>query len=436
MNVECFGCSGGMAKGFQLAGLEFDLSFDYDEDACASYEKNIGHKPIRLDVRDLVTLTNHGFVPWPEAVDLFVADPPCTPWSRAGKRKGLDDDRDMLRETVNLIRRLRPKAYLIGNMPGLQDAKSWNVVQDVLKPLHEEGYCIADYAQLDAADYGVPQNRVRPFWFGHLREHLPACITWPSPTHGDFSKQMQLPGISDLKPWVTCRDALAHLTPKDLGRPVRLRWKDGVRGPNHRPSTTDRPAKTITRNTHSDGTLLIHERHPFSELDEPARTITAASGTTGGKVLCQGKRVGTASRPARTVTSTLARVGAGGAVTLEWPWDRPSTTILSDPRLSSPGHHSIHRGRSTVHGPNAIVLSERAAKLLQSFPDEWIFAGETKKKRWAQIGMAMPPLLAYAVAQSVIRAVWPARFAGSPASRSSRDLGALAPRRRRRRADR
>ena len=376
MNIECFGCSGGMAKGFQLAGVDFDLAFDYDADACASYEKNIGHKPIRLDVRDLVELTNHGFVPWPEAVDLFVADPPCTPWSRAGKRKGLDDERDMLRETVNLIRRLRPKAYLIGNVPGLQDAKSWNVVQEVLKPLHAEGYCVLDYAQLDAADYGVPQNRVRPFWFGHLRESLPSCISWPSPTHGNLSKQMQLPGISDLKPWVTCRDALSHLSPKELGRPVRLRWKDGSKHPP-RPSDQDAPAKTITRNTHADGTLL-----------RP----------------CQGKRVGVPGRPARTVTSTPARVGAGGAV--EWPWDRPSTTILSDPRLSSPGHHS------TVHGPNAIVLSERAAKLLQSFPEEWFLAGKTKKKRWAQIGMAMPPLLAYAVARSVVRAVWPAQFAG------------------------
>ena len=51
--------------------------------------------------------------------------------------------------------------------------------------------------------------------------------------------------------------------------------------------------------------------------------------------------------------------------------------------------------------PDAIILSELAATILQGFPPDWIFAGRTKKTRWGQIGQAMPPPLANAVATSV-----------------------------------
>ncbi len=52
--------------------------------------------------------------------------------------------------------------------------------------------------------------------------------------------------------------------------------------------------------------------------------------------------------------------------------------------------------------PDAVLLSERAAAILQGFPHGWVFAGETKKARWSQIGQAMPPALAEAVARAII----------------------------------
>jgi len=54
--------------------------------------------------------------------------------------------------------------------------------------------------------------------------------------------------------------------------------------------------------------------------------------------------------------------------------------------------------------PNAVILSEKAAAILQGFPPRWKFAGKTKKARWSQIGMAMPPPLARAVATSIVAA--------------------------------
>lgn len=163
--VEIFPCSGGMAEGFRRVGVVFDFAFDKDPNACASYEHNHGHRPVQIDVRDLLRMARAGWRPGP--IRLLVADPPCTPWSRAGKRLGTEDERDCLRETAEIISILLPDAYLIGNVPGLQDSTSWHVVQDVIGGLSAHGYCVADYAQLDAADYGVPQHRIRPFWYGH-----------------------------------------------------------------------------------------------------------------------------------------------------------------------------------------------------------------------------------------------------------------------------
>lgn len=326
--LELFSCSGGMAEGLRRAGIAVNLAFDMDPNARASYTANLGHAPIGMDVRDLLRMVRAGWSPGP--IRLLVADPPCTPWSRAGKRRGTADERDMLTETVDLIRLLRPETYLIANVPGLNDPRHWPVAQDLIGGLGRDGYCARDYAALDAANYGVPQHRQRPFFYGH-RFGTP-CIRWPEPTHGDPARTA-LPGL-ELRPWVSCRDALAHLPVRELGKPQRIRRKNK----KHAASSPDRPARTVVR-----------------------------SRQTGGQII-------------------------------EWPWDRPATTVCCDERLSPAGRHDTTGWMSS---PNVVVLSERAAAILQGFPEGWHFAGRTKAARWSQIGQAMPPPLAHAVATSI-----------------------------------
>src|SRR5262249_33439718 len=113
------------------AGVTFDVAVDFAPDHCDSYETNLRHRPIAMDVRDLVRLVRAGLVRW--SVDLLVADPPCTPWSRAGKRLGTSDERDMLEATCERIRRLRPRRQIGQAMPpALAEAVARAVVaQDV-----------------------------------------------------------------------------------------------------------------------------------------------------------------------------------------------------------------------------------------------------------------------------------------------------------------
>lgn len=339
--VEVFCCSGGLSEGFRRAGLPVSMAFDYDADVCDSHEANTGLRPVQIDVHDLLRMVLDGVSLGP--VDLLVADPPCTPWSRAGKRLGQADDRDMLDATVALVRAIRPRAWLIANVPGLDDGPNWPIVQRTIGGLTREGYCI-DYTRLDAADFGVAQHRVRPFWYGHARGT--PCIRWPDRTHvsAAAASVAQLPGFAPLQSWVTCREALGHLSTEDLGSPVRLRWKR-------------------RQNGNDEG----------SKLDEPAHVVGTITGSDGG--------------------------GAKGARVIEWPWDSPSTVVTSGDRIGPPGHH----GKSFLSSPNAIRLSEKAAAILQGFPPNWRFYGKTKRSRWSQIGMAMPPPLGEAVARSIAR---------------------------------
>ena len=309
-----------------------------------------------------------------------------------------------------------------------------------------------------------------------------------------------LPGVRALRPWVTCRQALGHLSGKDLGTPVRLRWRgcqghqvasvpdrparvvgtsnlsdgnvlahpteamrdrrqhrhpgrkprashadepahvitcrdasgDGATlfaGPNHRPSKADAPARTLTRNTHGDGaliasadmfapsvadepsktvrvaargtqTLLVNGKHPVNTPDAPSFTVTSKGdgrGAVGACVLAldgDGHPASRIDEPALTVPAS--QPGNGGAV-LAWPWDRASTTVTTRGAIPPPGHHP----ESSLSLPGAVKLSEKAAAILQGFPDKWVFSGATKRARWAQIGMAMPPPLAEAVGRSI-----------------------------------
>lgn len=432
MNViELFSCSGGMAEGLRRAGIHVTTAIDFDENACASYEKNLGERPIRMDVRDLLRLA------WaPTArIDLFVADPPCTPWSRAGKRKGLEDQHDMLLETVALVRHLKPRAFLITNVPGLDDGPNWPIVQRTIGSLSKLGYCI-DFARLDAADYGVPQHRFRPFWYGHLHAELP-CVQWPARTHGSPQecRNTTIAGVVPIVPWVTCRQALGHLPPKELGRPIRLRWRGANGSQQKKPaSTPDDPARVVGTSTLSDGNVLTttdqatrkshkpSKKPRASHADEPAGTVTTTNNGNGG-ILFDGPdhRPTSMDEPAKTITRNTHSDGA----LLLLPWVEHGKRRRKDVRAANDAHPACEAGEpartvcingdrdSTMlvlrerndGGPNAIKLSEKAASILQGFPESWVFVGRTKRARWAQLGMAMPPGLAEAVGRSIARAL-------------------------------
>ncbi len=169
----------------------------------------------RLVETDIATLSGNDLRPegsprnW--RPDLLAGGPPCQPFSSAGRQRGLADPRGTLfLEFVRLARELRPRFVLFENVRGLLTQKGpsgqpGEVLQLVQESFEEIGYAVR-FGILNAADFGVPQRRVRLYMIGTSDHHLPQL---PEPSHSKAAG-------TGLKPWTTLGSFLAACpTPDD-----------------------------------------------------------------------------------------------------------------------------------------------------------------------------------------------------------------------------
>ena len=164
--IDLFSGTGGIRLGFQMAcsslGIESKCVFssEIDKDACASYILNFKEDP-KCDIREVETL--------PE-FDFLLAGFPCQAFSYAGKRQGFGDTRGTLFfEVERLLRKYKPKGFLLENVRGLLTHDNGNTFQTIVNSLNELGYNI-EYRLLNSCNFGVPQNRVRIYIVGLLNE--------------------------------------------------------------------------------------------------------------------------------------------------------------------------------------------------------------------------------------------------------------------------
>jgi DNA (cytosine-5)-methyltransferase 1 len=220
--VSVFSGAMGLDLGLERAGFEIKFAADNMPAAVATARANKPSLPVyEGDVRDLTaqTITVMSGVK-PYELDLLAGGPPCQSFSTAGKRLSLDDtDKGpLVFEFVRLLRELRPRAFLMENVKGLLSASvRWrelpynnngkriddlygSLFQQLIKGLEAIGYSVA-FKEINSADYGVPQTRLRVFVIGYRDGRAP---TFPNPTH---SKE---PGLFT-EPWRTFREAIGGL---------------------------------------------------------------------------------------------------------------------------------------------------------------------------------------------------------------------------------
>lgn len=125
--------------------------------------------------------------------DLMTAGVPCQSWSIAGKNLGFDDDRGQLwNDTLFLLNKVRPKAFIFENVKGLADPRNKKALEYIMWRIEQAGY----YAQkfvLNAYDYGVPQTRVRIYIVGFKEKKYLDKFSIPKP----FPGQVQLSDVLD-----------------------------------------------------------------------------------------------------------------------------------------------------------------------------------------------------------------------------------------------
>lgn len=169
--LDLFSGAGGLSLGLEAAGIHSALAVEIMPDATATYRETFPNAEVyNGDIR------NVDFKRW-IGVDVVAGGPPCQPFSIGGLRRGREDVRDFLPEFVRAVLEVRPRAFIMENVPGLISFGPY--LRSVLAPLFDL-YAISEPQVLNAADYGVPQSRKRLVIVGS-REGTPFRLPPGSP---------------------------------------------------------------------------------------------------------------------------------------------------------------------------------------------------------------------------------------------------------------
>lgn len=332
--IEICAGAGGLSLGLTRAGFDV-LGVENNSDAVATHVEHCGP----CELADATT--------WhpPHDADLVCGGIPCQPFSSAGKRLGLEDERGQL--WVHLCRiadEARARALLIENVRGLtttRDETGTTALRYLLQQLAARGWHTA-HQILDAADYGVPQHRDRVFIVGFRDERALRAFRWPAPTHAPRGNLLGLP------PYVSVREALGLQGAYRHGR------DEGARGwQGQRSLDVDDVAPTVGGHNNAE---------KLDPLDRPTHTIV------------------TDGRPA----DAKARKRWFAALDA---LDNHAPCVTA-----------------TEHKAGAVRLSVEQLALLQGFPPHWRFHGNKTSQR-RQVGNSVPPALGEAVGGSVMRAL-------------------------------
>ena len=178
--IDLFSGAGGLSLGLKMAGWDVRVAVEYDATAVETHRKNMPDV-LHLcdDIRDI------DFSDYKGKIDLVAGGPPCQPFSVSGKQLGNLDIRDMVPEFLRVVREVRPQAFLMENVKGLTSPRFLPYLEERIEELRSIGYSVY-WKVLNAADYGVPQNRHRLFVVG-----LPVGTNFefPAPTHGSNGSQ-------------------------------------------------------------------------------------------------------------------------------------------------------------------------------------------------------------------------------------------------------
>lgn len=175
--IDLFAGIGGFHIAAESMGGESVGFSEIAKDAITAYCENFHESPNRNlgDITTLKTLPNH---------DFMTAGVPCQSWSIAGKKLGFDDDRGQLwNDTIYLLNKVRPKAFIFENVKGLADPRNSKALDYILDRIKQAGY-YANIYLLNAYDYGVPQTRVRIYIIGFKEEKYQRRFYIPEPTPG------------------------------------------------------------------------------------------------------------------------------------------------------------------------------------------------------------------------------------------------------------
>lgn len=361
IGIDLFAGAGGLSLGFEQAGFDIVAAVDIDPIHCAAHKFNFPNcatvckSVIDTTGDELRRVAGIG----KRNLDIVIGGAPCQGFSLIGKR-ALDDSRNQLvYHYVRLVMELKPKYFVFENVKGLTIGKHRQFLKEIIEAFQEGGYDVeANYKVLNAADYGVPQDRRRLFLMGaHKGLTLP---TYPQPG-GRTTVGQAIGDIPDA-------EAFAELWEREWTNQAKYgkasTYAAYLRGKKNDPQDFGYRRKfdpaLLTGSLLTQHTPLSRARFKATEPDgvEPISRFKklALDG------ICNTLRAGTAS-------------------------DRGAFT---SPR--------------PIHPTEPRVITVREAARLHSYPD-WFRFHATKWHGFRQIGNSVPPLLARSVGGQIMKAL-------------------------------
>ena len=347
MNVIDLFCGcGGLSEGFRLAGFNIICGVDFNAPAIETFNKNFpGAKGVCCDLLEMDKDRIASLFENIGEVDVVIGGPPCQGFSTANRYKteGEDPRNKLFFQFVKFVDLSHPKAIVIENVRGIVTQNNGYAKQRIYDIFGERGYCVT-HRILNAADYGVPQKRLRNF-FVMTREN-----------EFDFDK------MSKVSQAATVGEAIGELYSLEKSDSSIL---------STLPMT---PLQRYYRNT--DNTL------PNNEIRYPAEIVQKRISFVpqGGNWENVPKDLWPTKRNNRH-SSAYKRLSE----------NEPSVTIDTGNNHSNYFHPLYNR-----------IPTVREAARLQSFRDGFVFLGN-RSEQYRQVGNAVPPLLAKSLAETLYK---------------------------------
>lgn len=376
--VDLFSGAGGLTFGFKnkienntfIESDEYDILFanEINKNASEAFSLNFPRIPmLNCNITDITEAYLEGQNIDYTDVDLVIGGPPCQSFSTVGKRQ-YDERATMYREYRRLLSFIRPRVFLFENVTGLLTMKN-DKGEPVLEDIREEFSDFSDFgidlsyeireSVLNSKHFGVPQNRERVFLIG-IRRDLEVIYDWQFPT----------PLIELENEFLTLEDAIGDLPSLGNGE-TKYRYEIN---PYMRYQMLMRNGCNYLMNhfngTHGEKILKIME------------TVIPGEGKRYINELVESGELDRKYYLTSGYNNTYSKL---------W-WDKPGATITNN--LSTPSSFRC------IHPIQSRALTPREGARIQSFPDTFQFIG-SKESINSQIGNAVPPLLAMAIAQQL-----------------------------------
>lgn len=344
--LDLFCGAGGLSLGFKLAGYNIVGGIDFSKEAIETYKHNF--KSAKCFCGDISQITNEKIIEtYGNKVDIIIGGPPCQGFSSANKwQKNEFDERNLLfKEYLRFVEVLKPRVFVLENVKGILTKNNGYVKKEMEKAMEKLGYKLCNKV-LNASDYGVPQARERNFFVG-IRNDLNIDF--------DFDKLTKMPRV-------TVGEAIGDLySYEKTEKVISKKYKQDY-------------LKIMKKHSNN----VIYNHNPKYPNDKVINRIQYVP--EGGNW--------------KDVPEEL------------WETHRDNRHSSAYKRLnSSDVSITIDTGHMNYFHPfyNRVPTVRESARI-QSFTDDFEFLGN-QGSQYKQVGNAVPPLLAMALAKAIKKQV-------------------------------